>query len=88
MLVNAYSKKVFNLAYQFAGSYEEAEDMTQDIFFKLHSSIEKYDFEKNIRMSKQEIKEEFDKQGIEIPFPHRTIYTGSITEPFPVKVVS
>jgi len=47
MLVNAYSKKVFNLAYQFAGSYEEAEDMTQDIFFKLHSSIEKYDFEKN-----------------------------------------
>ena len=47
MLVNAYSKKVFNLAYQFAGSYEEAEDLTQDIFFKLHHSIEKYDFEKN-----------------------------------------
>lgn len=47
MLVNAYSKKIFNLAYQFAGSYEEAEDMTQDIFFKLHGSIEKYDFEKN-----------------------------------------
>ena len=47
MLVNAYSKKVFNLAYQFAGSYEEAEDLTQDIFFKLHNSIEKYDFEKN-----------------------------------------
>ena len=47
MLVNSYSKKVFNLAYQFAGSYEEAEDLTQDIFFKLHHSIEKYDFEKN-----------------------------------------
>ncbi len=47
MLVNAYSKKVFNLAYQFAGSYEEAEDLTQDIFFKLHNSIEKYDFKKN-----------------------------------------
>jgi RNA polymerase sigma-70 factor (ECF subfamily) len=47
MLVNAYSRKVFNLAYQFAGSYEEAEDLTQDIFFKLHNSIEKYDFEKN-----------------------------------------
>jgi RNA polymerase sigma-70 factor (ECF subfamily) len=47
MLVNAYSKKVFNIAYQFAGSYEEAEDLTQDIFFKLYNSIEKYDFEKN-----------------------------------------
>ena len=45
MLVDTYSKKVFNLAYQFAGSYEEAEDLTQDIFFKLHHSIEKYDFE-------------------------------------------
>lgn len=47
MLVNAYSKRVFNLAYQFAGSYEEAEDLTQDIFMKLYNSISKYDFEKN-----------------------------------------
>jgi len=35
----------------------------------------------------EEIKNVFDKQGIEIPFPHRTIYTGSVTEPFPVKHV-
>lgn len=47
MLVNAYSKRIFNLAYQFAGNYEEAEDMTQDIFFKLHHSLGKYDFKKN-----------------------------------------
>ncbi len=32
-----------------------------------------------------EIKTAFDEQGIEIPFPHRTIYTGSVTEPFPIK---
>ncbi|HUT62576.1 MAG TPA: mechanosensitive ion channel family protein [Anaerolineae bacterium] len=37
---------------------------------------------------KQEIKEAFDKNGIEIPFPHRTIYTGSVTEPFPVMVIN
>jgi len=35
----------------------------------------------------EEIKNAFDAHGIEIPFPHRTIYTGSVTAPFPVKIV-
>ena len=35
------------MAYQFAGNYEEAEDLTQDIFMKLYHSLSKYDREKN-----------------------------------------
>ncbi|MDX1644461.1 MAG: mechanosensitive ion channel family protein [Thermoanaerobaculia bacterium] len=35
----------------------------------------------------REIKEAFDANGIEIPFPHRTFYTGAETAPFPVRIV-
>jgi RNA polymerase sigma-70 factor, ECF subfamily len=44
MLVDLYSKRIYNMAYQFAGSREEAEDLTQDIFIKLYGSLSKYDF--------------------------------------------
>ncbi|MEF8787868.1 MAG: mechanosensitive ion channel family protein [Planctomycetota bacterium] len=33
------------------------------------------------------IKKRFDQEGIEIPFPHRTLYVGEHSEPFPVQMV-
>lgn len=36
----------------------------------------------------QTIKERFDAEGIEIPFPHRTLYTGAITDPFPIRLIT
>ena len=46
-LMNTYAKRVFNMAYQFCGNREEAEDLTQDIFLKLHHALSKFDFQKN-----------------------------------------
>lgn len=33
-----------------------------------------------------QIKERFDKEGIEIAFPHLTVYSGSDTKPFPLRI--
>lgn len=34
-----------------------------------------------------DIKKRFNSEGIEIPFPHHSLYTGAVTEPFPIRLV-
>ena len=36
----------------------------------------------------EEVKMRFDEEGIEIPFPHRSLYVGSESEAFPIRIVS
>ena len=36
----------------------------------------------------EHVKAAFDEHDIEIPFPHRTLYAGSVTDPFPVRMVN
>ncbi|MCJ7773398.1 MAG: mechanosensitive ion channel family protein [Desulfobacterales bacterium] len=35
----------------------------------------------------EEIKKRFDEEGIEIPFPHLSLYSGSATQPIPINIV-
>ncbi len=35
----------------------------------------------------EDVKVRFDEEGIEIPFPHVSVYAGSVTEPFPVRIL-
>lgn len=36
----------------------------------------------------EEVKRKFDEEGIEIPFPHLSLYTGSVTQPLPIQIVN
>jgi small-conductance mechanosensitive channel len=61
-------------------------DSALEFLFAIWST--KDDYLKLKKTMRQEIKERFDAEGIEIPFPHRTLYTGSKTEPMPIRIVS
>lgn len=70
MLVNEYSKRIFNLAYQFSGTYEAAEDLTQEIFLKLYNSLPKYDPSRNfsawlITLSRNYLIDQYRKTKLE-----------------------
>ncbi|MDX1644275.1 MAG: RNA polymerase sigma factor [Thermoanaerobaculia bacterium] len=41
-LIELYGRKIYNVAYQFAASKEEAEDLTQEIFLKLYENLDQY----------------------------------------------
>lgn len=41
-LIRLYGRKIYNIAYQFAGAGTEADDLTQDIFLKLYRNLDRY----------------------------------------------
>src|SRR5438067_12707163 len=48
-IVRQYRRKVFNVAYKFVGSHDEAEDLTQDIFLKVFKSLYTFDRRANFQ---------------------------------------
>jgi small-conductance mechanosensitive channel len=60
-------------------------DSALEIQFSVWSARENYVALRN--SIHEEIKRAFDAHGVEIPFPHRSLYAGSVTGPFPVQLV-
>lgn len=61
-------------------------DSSLNIQFSVWTKRENF---RDLRNSLQEeVKVAFDAAGIEIPFPHRSLYAGSDTAPFPITIVS
>jgi len=48
-IVQTYRRKVFNVAYRFVGTYDEAEDLTQEIFLKVFRSLGTFDRRANFQ---------------------------------------
>ena len=42
-LVRRHRRRVFNIAYQFAGRFDAAEDLSQDLFIKIYHALDRYD---------------------------------------------
>jgi len=47
MIVDRYSKPIYNMALNFSGNSDDAADITQDIFIKLFSNIQKFNTDGN-----------------------------------------
>ncbi len=61
-------------------------DSSQDIQFSVWAKRENF---LELRYTiHTDIKEAFDAAGIEIPFPHRSLYAGEATAPFPVRIIA
>jgi small-conductance mechanosensitive channel len=60
-------------------------DSSQDIQFSVWAKRENFLELRNTIQA--DIKQSFDAAGIEIPFPHRSLYAGEVTHPFPIRIV-
>ena len=49
LIVRRHWRMVFNVAYKFVGKYDEAEDLTQDIFLKIFKSLDTFDRRANFQ---------------------------------------
>jgi RNA polymerase sigma-70 factor (ECF subfamily) len=47
MVVDKYSRSIYNMALNFVGNRDDASDITQDVFLKIYRNIEKFKEEKN-----------------------------------------
>ena len=50
-IVRRYHRRIYNICYRFAGSGDDAQDLTQDVFIKMYKTLDTYDVERGAFMT-------------------------------------
>jgi RNA polymerase sigma-70 factor (ECF subfamily) len=50
-IVQRYHRRIYNICYRFAGSSDDAQDLTQEVFIKMYRTLGSYDVERGAFMT-------------------------------------
>jgi len=50
-IVQRYNRRIYNICYRFAGSADDAQDLTQEVFIKMFRTLSSYDVERGAFMT-------------------------------------
>ncbi len=50
-IVQRYNRRIYNICYRFAGTGEDAQDLTQEVFIKMFRTLSSYDLERGAFMT-------------------------------------
>jgi RNA polymerase sigma-70 factor (ECF subfamily) len=50
-IVQKYNRRIYNICYRFAGSSDDAQDLTQEVFIKMYRTLNSYDVDKGAFMT-------------------------------------
>ena len=50
-IVQRYNRRIYNICYRFAGSADDAQDLTQEVFIKMFRTMSSYDVERGAFMT-------------------------------------
>jgi RNA polymerase sigma-70 factor (ECF subfamily) len=50
-IVQRYNRRIYNICYRFAGSPDDAQDLTQEVFIKMYRTLSSYDVDRGAFMT-------------------------------------
>src|SRR3984885_12937762 len=50
-IVQRYHRRIYNICYRFAGTGDDAQDLTQEVFIKMYRTLPSYDVERGAFMT-------------------------------------